>query len=55
MSEATVKVKVSAVLPYRNGRHVRHSAGDVVPLHKLTEAIARKSGDRLLQHVLEPV
>lgn len=49
-----MKVKVSVVLPYKNGRHVRHSPGDVVPLHKLTEAIARKSGDRLLQHVLEP-
>ena len=54
MGEATVKVKVSAVLPYKNGRHVPHAAGDVVPLHKLTEASARKSGDRLLQHVLEP-
>lgn len=54
MGEATVKVKVSAVLPYRNGRHVRHHAGDVVPLHKLTEAIVRRSSDRLLRHVLEP-
>ncbi len=55
MSEAAVKVKVPTVLPYKNGRHVPHPAGDVVPLSKLTDSVARalSSGDRFLTSVLE--
>lgn len=55
MSETTVTVKVQATLPYRNGRFVPHLPGDVVPLAKLTEAVAKgvSSNDRLLTHVLE--
>lgn len=56
MSTTTVKVKVEATLPYRNGRFVPHRAGDVVELAKLTDSIARalSSGDRLLTLVVEP-
>lgn len=50
-----MKVKVATVLPHKNGRHVPHLAGDVVPLAKLSEAVVRavNADDRLLAAVLE--
>ena len=56
MSETMIRVLEETVLPYRNGRHVPHSPGDIVALSTLTEAIARalRSGDRLLALILEP-